>query len=143
MIFIIFPVPQNRLANFIAPSLVPRGRCFMAYSIPYQLSMSNTFLNILFLVVRKSLACDFPMWFLTTFDTKRDILRVPTMQFHPSLGKLLTGFQLLLNNKSRIFFATALHSQLVSSVVVSWSHFNSSSLFTTMSSHMMEILWVF
>ena len=90
MIFIISPVPQNQLTNFIAPSLVPRGIYFMALSIPYQFIRSKYLLDIWPLYIRKSLACVCPMWFLTNFESKPDILRGIAMQCHSPPWKLLT-----------------------------------------------------
>ena len=75
----------------------------MAYSFPSQFTRLKDFLDICSLVVRNSIACVFPMWFLTTFESKPEILRGPTMQFHPSLRKILPGFQLLSTEKARIF----------------------------------------
>ena len=74
------------------------------------------------------------MWFLTNFEGNPEILRGSTMQLQPSLGKLLTGFQLLTTEKIRIFFATVSHFQLDSSMKVIGYQFESSYLCTTMSS---------
>ena len=67
IIFIILPVPQNHLENVIAPSLVPRGRYFMDYSIPSQFTRSKSLLEIQPLVISRILVCVFPVWFVTTF----------------------------------------------------------------------------
>ena len=76
----------------------------MASSFSFQFTIANPLLEIQPLVVRKSLACVSPMWFLTTCESKPEILRGPNMQLQPSPGKMLTGFQLLATDKTRICF---------------------------------------
>ena len=115
-----FMFHRTNFQNFIAPSLVPSGRYFMASSITSQSTRSKCLLDIRTLVVKKRLACVFTLYFLVTFERKADILRGPTMQCQPSLGKLLMVLQLLLTEKNRIF-ATASHFKLASSMEVSWS----------------------
>ena len=80
MMFIIFHVTQNRPAKFIAPSLVPKGIDFIVYFILSQLTRLKVLSEIRPLVMMKSLACVFPLWFLTTIDIKPRIFRGPTMQ---------------------------------------------------------------
>ena len=43
IVFAILPVFQNRLENSIAPSLVPRGRYFLASSINFQFTRLKNF----------------------------------------------------------------------------------------------------
>ena len=74
----------------------------MASSIPFQFARSKDLLEIGSLVVRKSLACVTPMWFLPRFEIKPDILRGPTMQCQTYPGKLLTALQILSTEKTRI-----------------------------------------
>ena len=108
-----------------------------------QFTRLGALLEILNLAINNSLSYVFPMWSLTTFDRNPDILRGPTMQFQPSPGKLLTGFQLFSTEKDRIFFDTASHLQLAIYMGVSWYQLTSSYLCTEVSSHMMKILLFF
>ena len=48
--------------------------------ITFQFTRSNALLDIWPLVVSKSFACVFTMWYLTTFEIKHNILRVTIMQ---------------------------------------------------------------
>ena len=79
------------------------------------------------------------MWFLTNFEGNPEILRGSTMQFQPSLGKLLTGFQLLTTEKTRICFVIVSHFQLAIPTGVSGPQLTSLSLCPAMSSNMMDI----
>ena len=74
----------------------------MDFSITSQFIRSNYLLYIRPLVTRKSLAWVFSMCFLANFDSKPENLIFLTTQYHPSWGKLFTGFQLLLTENMTI-----------------------------------------